>query len=323
MPILSKQYETKVIGYSPETSIVSYEQRYVDIFRALETMSNNPWVVDHSCDGVTVGTPGDGINRLTDPSKIVRASSGPKSWIVYNVPAISASFQIMFHFTTTTSFYGGARVSDGSPYTGGLVGNIPTSATSSSMQSASNMLFLGSTFIDGNRGLTYIVRSLDGEVTRIFTSRFDSGNTVRTSNFFAVEKLKNKVSGFNRNWAVSDYARSSTTNDLLFQGTSGLIKYRTMGNGSNSLTSTVTTANVYNVNHMRNWTAVNNGISGNEMMTYFSNEFIANHYDLWSCENKYHRDAAGWMRMASSEGEPLMMIGGLLFGWGVDSFPIM
>lgn len=149
MPILSKQYETKVIGYSPETSIVSYEQRYVDIFRALETMSNNPWVVDHSCDGVTVGTPGDGINRLTDPSKIVRASSGPKSWIVYNVPAISASFQIMFHFTTTTSFYGGARVSDGSPYTGGLVGNIPTSATSSSMQSASNMLFLGSTFIDG------------------------------------------------------------------------------------------------------------------------------------------------------------------------------
>lgn len=54
------------------------------------------WSIDYSCDSVTAGTKGDGVDRWPAYTNVVRGASGAnaKSWVVLTAPVALGSFQV-------------------------------------------------------------------------------------------------------------------------------------------------------------------------------------------------------------------------------------
>ena len=91
------------------SNLVYHQQLILDIKNALigdgnwDTEPTGIWTVDHSCDGVTAGTPGDGVDRWIDTGDIIAHNPGNNhSWMVLN--QVYGFIRILFYivqFLTT------------------------------------------------------------------------------------------------------------------------------------------------------------------------------------------------------------------------------
>lgn len=86
------------------------------------------WTVDYSCDGTTAGTAGDGVNRWTDATKVIRASGAvAHSWTVLKHTTLG--YWLLIDYSSTTDYQAKFLIAK-SAFTGGSTTAAPTSTTS-------------------------------------------------------------------------------------------------------------------------------------------------------------------------------------------------
>jgi hypothetical protein len=110
MPTLERSYEFSVNNALGGVSRDADNREYLlNIHNTMIGMSNNPWTVNHCCNAVAAGTPGDGINRWNSPSDLVwdewdRTPMLPKSWMVWDLPTGGQYLFCCFHNTAGNQF---------------------------------------------------------------------------------------------------------------------------------------------------------------------------------------------------------------------------
>ncbi len=139
--------------------------------------------VRYSCDSVTAGTAGDGVNRLISASNIVWANNGSAhSWIVIRFNAIAANFELLITFegTSANGTLITIYVSQSAGFTGGTTTARPTATDETPMVLAGSFGY-GQ---DVTRKLHFSMAS-DGKQVRMF--EFAAG-AIRSCMIFGIPK---------------------------------------------------------------------------------------------------------------------------------------
>lgn len=181
---------------------------WVNNVNASITPSNLP-TVSYSCDGTTAGTPGDAVNRWTDPTKIVFANPGTAhSWIVLRFPKIQTGFEVLIsceNFSTNgvqlTCYY-----SPTNGFTGGTVTARPTATDERVFLSNAGWGGAGNT--DGNVRLQFF-KSSDGESFKVVFL-----NSSVCNGYLHFEKPVAFHSGWGKPGTVAWFGAGSITNML-------------------------------------------------------------------------------------------------------------
>lgn len=85
------------------------------------------WTIDYSCDGTTAGTAGDGVNRWTDATKVIRASGAvAHSWMVLKHTTLGVWLLIQYNGTND---YNWKLFLAKNAFTGGSTTVAPTSTS--------------------------------------------------------------------------------------------------------------------------------------------------------------------------------------------------
>jgi hypothetical protein len=147
-----------------------------------------PWNVKYSCNSVTAGVPGDGVDRwVTDSNLVWNQAGGAHSWIVLGQPAILSTTQILISLSPVS---GGNQQNfryaiSNAGFTGGTTSNDPT-ATDAVAVIASNT----PNFSTDLAMRWTIEETTDGQCTRIII--FAGGNLVMAG---FIDKLANPTAG--------------------------------------------------------------------------------------------------------------------------------
>lgn len=169
MPKQVKQWQCKTVVLGGEGApVVSTKQVILSMIEAMIGFPLNPWVVEYSCDSITAGVPGDGINRWLTPDNIVSAADGSAhSWIVLSQPALGPNFQMMINWINASLFSCRLNFTFDQPFLGGTTTNSPTAVnqTITPYNSSSPFSFNGY----GER--MYFQQSVDGECFRVFFTK--------------------------------------------------------------------------------------------------------------------------------------------------------
>lgn len=195
------------------TRATNQTQTLLNIKDILVSFTSNPWTVRYSCDSVTAGTAGDGVDRWIDVGDLVHNTSGnAHSWIVLAQSGLGG-LQIVLDYDSGA---GGEElvsiiISLSSGFTGGTTTARPTATDEISWISQSE-------FVGATTGISPVIvngmMSSDGECTRLILT---SENQI--DKYFAIEKLKDSVD----NWTtpyVFVYA-DDTTYSLLTRPSTG------------------------------------------------------------------------------------------------------
>jgi hypothetical protein len=92
-----------------------------------------PLVMDYSCNGVTAGTKGDGVDRIATTANIVRAAgASAHTWWVLKFPGIHANAEVLFDFNAAPGNGNlcTMSVSTSVGFTGGTTTAAPTASDS-------------------------------------------------------------------------------------------------------------------------------------------------------------------------------------------------
>ncbi len=170
---------------------VFQEALYLNVKNTMKNFPISPWVVDHSCDSVTAGTAGDGIDRWTDITDIVESSSGDHSWIVLTQTGMDG-LQICIDFNTNDNFDSWSIiVSSTGDFSGGTTSARPTSSDDIvCADSDKSGLIDVETYVYG-------MMSDDGSCTRIF---FSSSQTI--GGYLFIETVKDPIDGWETPYVI-------------------------------------------------------------------------------------------------------------------------
>lgn len=133
----------------------------------MKALGSNPWTVDHSCNSVTAGAPGDGVDRWSADSNLVFAAAGvAHSWIVLKQTGIGASFQLLIDLGVSTDprdihiFF-----SWSAGFTGGTTTARPTATDECAIHTFTNDNWIAGS---ANSFFGVVAQSGDGQCTRFW-----------------------------------------------------------------------------------------------------------------------------------------------------------
>jgi len=125
-----------------------------------------PWVVKGSSSSTEAGM--DNVDRWTDRSKLVWASSGAHSWIVFEIPNLDPganNVQVCFDLLNSNRAYFNAYLSPAAGFTGGSTTARPTATDEGTA------IFSGQwMWPDQTSSTAYVCKSTDGQCNRVFIS---------------------------------------------------------------------------------------------------------------------------------------------------------
>jgi hypothetical protein len=151
--------------------------------------TSSPWATRYSCDSLTAGTAGDGIDRWTADTSVVGNSAGSAhSWFVMRQTGIATNFELLISCeNSSTLSVIVLAVSPSAGFTGGTTTARPTATDEIVLLTTGNTWNSGA---DVNHKL-HVMQSSDGQVTRVMLWE----NNINCL-FWAFEKPKNPPSGW-------------------------------------------------------------------------------------------------------------------------------
>lgn len=167
LPTLTKTWQHNVNNSISAlgSALADNRRLWRSIKNALIGFGTNPWVVRYSCNSVTAGTAGDGVDRWVSDSDLVWNSNGSaNSWIVLRQVGISSTFEMLIALQTSTSLATTAYISVSTvAYTGGTTANRPTSTAETVISNATTISSISSDMATR----WSVSQSTDGQCTRI------------------------------------------------------------------------------------------------------------------------------------------------------------
>lgn len=135
------------------------------------TASAGNWVVDYSCDSVTAGAKGDGVNRWAAAGNLVWANAGTAhSWIVLRQTGIGATFELLISLENGGA--GDAVIAFSvTGFTGGTTLARPTAADEVPLLNPSGTQSWGATNTAAIASTLHVLKTADGKSTRVLICR--------------------------------------------------------------------------------------------------------------------------------------------------------
>lgn len=170
LPTLTKtwQYTVNQTTGVPASAIDVNRTWIRTVKDALIAFASTPWTMRYSCNSVTAGAAGDGVDRITTNANLVWASAGSAhSWIVLRQTGIATNFELLLscenaHANGTTLMI---VVSPAAGFTGGTTTARPT-ATDEVVLNAAAVAWAAAA-VTALRW--HLQQSTDGQCTRIIT----------------------------------------------------------------------------------------------------------------------------------------------------------
>ena len=211
LPTLSKTWQFNVNNQTTAQGSVLADCRKTlrAIKDAMIGFATNPWTVRYSCDSVTAGTAGDGVDRWSADTKLVWANAGTAhSWIVLRQTGIGTTYELLIscenstpsNLTILTSISG---------FSGGSKTARPTATDELTVASSGQWL---ATSDVSNRWS--VMQSTDGQCTRILVGY--SGNF---TTLIVLDKPNNPTTG----WTTPNFSAFYFANGGLSISTTGVI----------------------------------------------------------------------------------------------------
>lgn len=175
LPTLTKTWQFNV------NQLIAYTGNLLDTNRlfhltyknTLTGFASSPWAMRYSCNSVTAGTPGDGVDRLTTAANFVFGNIGAAhSWYVLRQTGTGSNTELLVSLESASSNGQSAFIamSPNAGFTGGSTTLKPTATDSVTMYSGTGWLINGTPTYRLHAQL-----STDGQCTRIFN--YDGGTT--------------------------------------------------------------------------------------------------------------------------------------------------
>lgn len=168
---------------------------------------SNMWTVRYSCDSVTAGTVGDGVDRWAADSNLVWANAGSAhSWIVLRQAAINSTFEILIS-CEGISVNGNILTIYKSPsaaFSGGTATARPTAVDEQVV--LNNTAWGGAGSIDTST-VFHVMKASDGQLWRIISCVANAPNTL-----WIFDKAASLIGGSWANPCVSLAIGSANTN---------------------------------------------------------------------------------------------------------------
>lgn len=175
-PVKTWQYSLNTLLASTGVAITNNRNLLLAIKNQLKAFASNPWTVRYSCNSVTAGTAGDGVDRWATNADVVGGSAGAAhSWFVFKQAGIATNFQMLLSVSPegAGAFSPGGNVisvfvSANAGFTGGTATARPTATDEMALIQAGT----GSSIWGGSPITTATIRmqamqSTDGACTRI------------------------------------------------------------------------------------------------------------------------------------------------------------
>jgi hypothetical protein len=206
VPALSKTWQfsaNNAIG-ALGTALADNRRLLRSIIDAWLAMGSNPPTVRYSCDSVTAGAAGDGVNRWLADANLVWANAGSAhSWIVLQQTGIAAGFQILLSLESATADGRNilCAVSQSAGFTGGTTTARPTATDENIVVSGTWSNLTGDVATRWT-----VMQSTDGQCNRWIA--FSAGALVA---FLMMDKPANPPTG----WTIPHFAN-------VYNGSGGL-----------------------------------------------------------------------------------------------------
>lgn len=171
------------------SQILTNQTLMLAIKNQLLAFGSNPAVVLYSCNSVTAGTAGDGVDRWTTAANLVwNTSTNVKSWMILKQAGASSNYQICIYLEGGNST-GVALTLVTSPSAGFTGGTTTARPTATDEIVNSSVVAWGG--VNGNVSVRWSVQqSDDGQCTRILLCTAGA-----VSSLWGWEKIQNPVSG--------------------------------------------------------------------------------------------------------------------------------
>ena len=191
LPALTKTWQfstNNTTGMGAGTTIDINRTWWIGMKNALTSFASSPWTMQYSCNSVTAGTAGDGVDRLTTNANIVWGSPGAAhSWMVLRQTGVATNFEMLVSFENASATGAIIRilVSPSVGFTGGSTTLRPTATDEI------NLVF-GAWGIGTAAAIRWhLIQSSDGQCTRMVA--YASGTLIST---ILIEKPVNAVTGW-------------------------------------------------------------------------------------------------------------------------------
>lgn len=168
LPTVVKTWQYNVNQSSPATGNTSSEGRQVALLikNSMIGFASTPWTVRYSCNSVTAGTAGDGVDRITTTANIVNAAAGvAHSWIVLRQTGMGLNYELCFDFSTANAYIWSTVISYGAGFTGGSTTARPT-ATDEVVLALSGAWKSNAS----NSNRVHVLQASDGSNTHVFVT---------------------------------------------------------------------------------------------------------------------------------------------------------
>lgn len=190
LPVLSKTWQFSVNNSTglPGTALDINRTWVRTIKDQLLAFASSPWAMRYSCNSVTAGTAGDGVDRITTNANLVWANAGTAhSWYVIRQTGIATNYELLISCENASASGNVLTIviSPSAGFTGGTTTARPT---------ATDELVINNGTWNASGVLAYrwhMWQSTDGQCTRLFT--YSSG-TILSS--IVLDKPGNSVTGW-------------------------------------------------------------------------------------------------------------------------------
>ena len=257
LPTLTKTWQFSVNNTTGAVSGIENNRTWIRTVKdAMLAFASTPWTMRYSCNSVTAGAAGDGVDRITANANLVWANAGTAhSWLVLRQTGIATNYELLISCEAASA--GGAVllivVSPSAAFTGGTTTARPT---------ATDEIILSS----GNWGVTlnlalrwHLQQSTDGQCTRLFT--YVSGVL---QNAIILDKPANAVTGWS-NPSISYAGLSTALTPAVLGAITGALNVRIGSvSGLVSMSAEGLIAGAANVSFQTNtnWGNIANEVSG-------------------------------------------------------------
>lgn len=210
LPTLSKTWQFNVNNQTTAQGSVLADCRKTlrAIKNAMIGFATNPWTVRYSCDSVTAGTAGDGVDRWSADTKLVWANAGTAhSWIVLRQTGIGTTYELLIscenatpsNLTILTSISG---------FSGGSTTARPTATDELTV--ASSLQWIAGSDVSNRWS---VMQSTDGQCTRIL---------VGYSGIFATLIVLDKPNNPTTGWTTPNFSALYSNGSGLTTVTTGI-----------------------------------------------------------------------------------------------------
>jgi hypothetical protein len=204
LPTIDKTYQFDVNGaFATDTTTASYLGHSQAKLRAVKNkligLAHSPWTPYYSCNGLTAGTPGDGVDRWVSDADLVWATSEAlaHSWMVLRQPGLYG-IQLLLSLVSSANGDGLTAVTSVAGFTGGSTTARPT-AVDEVVHALGTDITAGNATYKGWSSLlatswvdtVHVLQSTDGVVTRVLFTAYDTSPAG-----WLIEGPKNPVSGW-------------------------------------------------------------------------------------------------------------------------------